>query len=74
MQDIKITYFESFGIEHVPKEIKKCIRHKNIQANIFRIQGNNSVILFIGFIDFMHAGKTLIGCTTLFSPCNFEEK
>ena len=74
MQDIKITYFESFGIEHVPKEIKKCIRHKNIQANIFRIQGNNSVIFLSGFTDLMHGGKALIGYTNLFSPYNFEGK
>ena len=74
MQDIKITYFESFGIEHVPKEIKKCIRHKNIQANIFRIQGNNSVIFLSGFTDLMHGSKTLIGYTNLFSSYNFEGK
>ena len=30
----EITYFDSFGAEHVLKEIKKFIGHKNIQANI----------------------------------------
>ena len=32
------TYFDSFGVEHIPKEIKKFIDNKNIIANIFRIQ------------------------------------
>ena len=26
---------DSFGVEHVPKEIKEFIRNKNIKANIF---------------------------------------
>ena len=29
------TYFDSFGLEHIPKEIKKFINNKNIIANIF---------------------------------------
>ena len=33
----EITYFDSFGVEHVPKEIKKFTEHKNIKTNIFRI-------------------------------------
>ena len=32
------TYFDSFGIEHIPKEIKTFIANKNITANVFRIQ------------------------------------
>ena len=39
-----VTYFDSFGVEHIPKEIKKCIGNKNTQANIFRIQAHNSVM------------------------------
>ena len=31
-----ITYFDSFEVEHIPKEIKKFINNKNIIANIFR--------------------------------------
>ena len=56
----KITYFDYFGVEHVPKKIKKFIKHKNIKANIFRIQTDNSIIcryFCIGFIDFMFAEK-----------------
>ena len=40
----EITYFDSFGVEHVPKEIKKFIEHKNIKTNIFRIQADNSIM------------------------------
>ena len=31
--NIEIIYFDSFGAEHVPKEIKKFIKHKNIKTN-----------------------------------------
>ena len=33
----EIVYFNSFGVKHVPKEIEKFIRHKNIKTNVFRI-------------------------------------
>ena len=39
-----VTYFDSFRVEHIPKEIKKFINNKNIIANIFRIQAYDSVI------------------------------
>ena len=33
-----VTYFHSFGVEHIPKEIKTFIdRSLSIKANIFRI-------------------------------------
>ena len=28
---IEVIYFNSFGVEHVPEEIKKIIGHKNIK-------------------------------------------
>ena len=31
----EIVYFDSFGVEHVPEEIKEFIGNKNIIANIF---------------------------------------
>ena len=74
--EIEDIYFDSFGVEHVPKDIKKFIGHKNIKTNIFRVQSNNSIMygyFCIGFIDFMPAGKTLIDFTSLFSPYNFEK-
>ena len=68
------TYFDSFGVEHIPKEIKTFISNKNIKTNIFRIQAYDSIMcgyFCIGFIDFMLAGKTLTDFTNLFSPNNF---
>ena len=41
----QIVYFDSFGVKHVPKEIKEFIGNKNIKANIFRVEANNSVFL-----------------------------
>ena len=70
----EIVYFDSFGVEHVPEEIKEFIGNKNIKANIFRVQANDSVMcgyFCIGFIDFMLAGKKLTDYTNLFSPHDF---
>ena len=39
-----VVYFDSFGVEHVPEEIKDIIGNKNIKANIFQVQANNSII------------------------------
>ena len=63
-----VTYFISFGAEHIPKEIKKFIEKSMVVKNIFRIQAYNSVMCGYfcnGFIDFMLAGKTLTDFTNL---------
>ena len=72
----EIVNFDSFGNEHVPEEIKLFIGNKNIKANIYCVQANNSIMcgyFCIGFIDFMLAGKTLIDYTALFSPHDFDK-
>ena len=72
----EVVYFGSFDVEHVPKEIKRFIGHKNIKTNIFRIQADNSIMrgyFFIGFIDVMFAGRSLINFTTLFSPYDIKK-
>ena len=72
----EIVYFDSFGVEHVPEKIKEFVGNKNIKASIFRVQANDSVMCgyyFIGFIDFMLAGKKLIYFTNMFSPHDFEK-
>ena len=72
----EIVYFDSFGVEHVPEEIKEFAGNKNIIANIFRVQANNSVIcgyFCIGFIDFMLADKKLTDFTISFSSHDFEK-
>ena len=69
-------YFVSFGVEHVPDEIKDFIGNKNIKANIFRVQENDSIMcgyFWIGFIDFMLAGKKLTDYTNSFSPHTFKK-
>ena len=71
-----VTYFDSFGVEYIPKEIKKFINNKNIIANIFRIQAYDSVMsgyFCIGFIDFMLTGNKLTDFTNLFSPNSFKK-
>ena len=72
-----VTYFNSFGVEHFPKEIKTFInRSLSITTNIFRIQAYDSIMcgyFCIGFIDFMLAGKALTEFTNLFSPNNFKK-
>ena len=32
-----VIYFDSFGVEHIPQEIKAFICNKNIEANIYWI-------------------------------------
>ena len=56
-----MAYFDSFGVEHIPKEIKKIINNKNIIAKIFRLQEYDSILcgyFCIGFIGFMLKVKT----------------
>ena len=70
------SYFDSFGVEHIPKEIKAFINNKNIITNIFRIQACDSIMcgyFCIGFIDFMLAGKKLADYTNLFFPHDFRK-
>ena len=72
-----VTYFDSVGVEHIPKKIKGFIDCSlSITTNIFRIQAYDSIMcgyFCIGFIDFMLAGKTLTGFKNLFSPNNFKK-
>ena len=72
----EIVYFDSFGVEHIPEEIKEFIDNRKIKANIFRVQANNSIMcgyFCIGFIDFMLANKKLTDFTNLFSPYDFDK-
>ena len=69
-----VTYFHSFGVEHIAKETKTFISNINIKTNIFRIQAYDSInceYVCIRCIDFVIAGKTLTDFTNLFSPNNF---
>ena len=71
-----VTYFDSFGVEHIPKEIMKFIARKKIIANIYRIQAYDSIMcgyFCIGFINFMFNGKSLKDYTDLFSPNDLKK-
>ena len=71
-----VTYFDSFGVEHIPQEIKIFIKNKNIKINIFRTEAYDSIMcgyFCIGFINFMFKGKTLTEYTNLFSPYDFKK-
>ena len=59
-----VTYFVSFGVEHILKEIIKLIGNKNIIANI----------LMSGYfcIDFMLKGKSLLDYTNYFLLMNIK--
>ena len=79
------VYFDSFGIEHIPKEINKFIRskelghtvgNKDIKSNILRIQAYDSIMcgyFCIEFINYMLKGKNLLDYTNLFSPNDFKK-
>ena len=57
-----MTYFDSFGVEHIPREIMKFIPRKKMITNIYRIQAYDSIMcgyFCIGFINFMFNGKSL---------------
>ena len=82
----EFIYFDSFGIEHIPKENNKFIRskelgpavdsHKKIKANIFRIQAYDSIMcryFCIEFFNYMFKGKTLLDYTNLVSPNDFKK-
>ena len=78
------VYIDSFGVEHIPKEINEFIRSKelehavgnDIKTYIFRIQAYDSIMcgfFCIEFINYMLKGKTLLDYTNLFSPNDFKK-
>ena len=80
-----VTYFDSFRVEHIPKEIIKFIvptsfglgsRRKKIITNIYKTQAYDSIMcgyFCIGFINFMFNGKSLTDYINLFSPNDFNK-
>ena len=72
-----MIYFDSFGVEHIPKEIIKFIgNNKKIITNIYRIQAYDSIMcgyFCIGFINFMFDGNSLTDYINLFSPNDFKK-
>ena len=72
----KVKYFDSFGVKHILKEIRKFIKNKNITSNIYRVQAYDSIIcqyFYIRFADFMFKGKGLWEYTNLFFSNDYEK-
>ena len=70
------TYFNSFGVEHIPKEIKKFIGNKNTITNIYRKHAYDSIMcgyFCVGFIDFMLKGKSLLEYSNLFFLTQYKQ-
>ena len=76
VNDNNVTYFDSFGVEHIPKEIRKFIGNENIITSIYRVQAFDSIMCWyfcIGLIDFMLRSKDLLQYTNLFSLNDYEK-
>ena len=72
IQNNDVSYFDSFRVEHIPKEIKTFIGKKTIKTNIFRRQAYDSIMrgyFCIGFINFVFARKTSKKKSTIKSLC-----
>ena len=77
MNTENVIYFDSFGAEHIPKELTKFIGNKNNKINIYRIQAYNSIIcgyFCVEFIDFMSKSKSLSRYTNLFTHKEKNDK
>ena len=73
---IQVIYFDSFGVEHISKEIKKFIENENIITNIYRIQVYNQIMFrcfCIRFINFMLKVNKLLDYTNLFYHNDYEK-
>ena len=71
-----MTYFDSFGVEHIPREVKEFTTNKHITRNIYRIQAYNSTMcgyFCMGFIYFILTRKILLDYTNSF-PANKYQK
>ena len=71
-----IIYFDSFGVEHIPKEVRIIIGKKDIITNIYRIQAYDSIMwgyFSIGYIDFKLKDKSLLDNANLLSPNDYEK-
>ena len=66
-----MTYFDSFGVEHISKEITKIHRKQNIITNIYRILDNVWILLYYWF--YVKRQKFFRLYLNLFYPNYFEK-
>ena len=72
----KAKYFDRFGVEHIPIEIKKFRGNKNTIASNYRIEAYGSIMcgyFCIGFTNFMLKVKSLLDYINLFSFNEYEK-
>ena len=68
-----IVYFDSFGVEHVPKEFKKPWEAKILYQISIEYRHAIRQYFWTDFIDFMLKDKSLVDYTNLFSPHDYEK-
>ena len=76
MNDDNVIYFQIFGVEHIPKEIKKLIHNKLITTNIFKVLIYDSLMFgsfCTGFFNFLLKGATFKKYKNLSSPNEYEK-
>ena len=66
------TYFDSFIVKHIPKEIKTLIGNKNIISNFYRTQAYKSIMCEYFSVDYTLQGKSLLDYTNLLSLNKYE--
>ena len=72
VRNTNVTYFDSFGVEHIPKEIKTFIDCSlSITTNIFRIQSHDSIIFLYWFYWFYACKKNFDRVYKSFFTNNF---
>ena len=67
-----VTYFEMYGAEHIPKEIKKFIGNKNTIISIYRIQAYDSIMcgyfwILLDLLFYVKRWKFVRICKFIFS-------
>ena len=70
VNDNNVTNVNSFGVEYIPKEIKKFIGNKNIVTNIYIVQAHDSICGDSFVSDLLIC---YWGVKDLFSPNDYEK-
>ena len=70
-----VTYFDSFGVEHILKEFRKFIGNKKFITNIYKIQEYGSIMFryfCIRIIGFVLKSKSLLEHKKLISTNKYK--
>ena len=63
-----VTYFNNFGVEYIPKEVRKFIGNKNYSKYIMQAYDSIMCGYFCnGFLNFMLKGESLLEFIITFS-------